>query len=191
MRVVPPSFFASSSDLIADVGFMGAPTVSHELLSSGQECAQAVSTLERHLSKRIGGVYSGEIGGSNGLMGLIVAANKGVPCIDADGLGRAFPCLNHTLAFIHGFPAAPACLCDIHGETVMCTSATVSSAQELEDVFRKECIKRGLIVGVCLPPMTGAEVMQYALPNSLSRAWFLGKLTGPSSLHSLITVPIA
>jgi DUF917 family protein len=175
MHVVPPSFFSSPSDLVADIGFMGAPTVIHELLSSGYECLEAVNTVEKYLSKKIVALYSGEIGGSNGLMGLIVAASKQVPCIDCDGIGRAFPCLDHTLAFIHDLPATPACLCDIRGETVMCTEGMISTPKQLEDTFREECTKRGLCIGVCLPPITGEQLQKYALPHSLSRAWFLGE----------------
>jgi hypothetical protein len=175
MRVVPPSFFHSSSDLVVDVGFMGAPTVTHELLPSGHECLLAVNAVEKYLSKKITGVYTGEIGGCNGLMGLIVAATKQVPCIDADGIGRAFPRLDQTLPFIHGCSPTPACLCDVRGETVMCTDGTISTPQELEDTFREECTKRGLIVGVCLPPITGEELQKHAVPYSLSRAWFLGE----------------
>jgi DUF917 family protein len=175
MRVVPPAYFSSSTDLVVEVGFMGAPTVSHELLSNGHECLEAVNTLEKFLSKKIAGIYSAEIGGSNGLMGLLVAASKQVPCIDCDGMGRAFPYLNQVLSFIHNLPATPACLCDIRGETVLCTDDMISTAQELEDVFRKECTERGLCVGVCLPPMNGEQLQKHALPYSLSRAWFLGK----------------
>jgi DUF917 family protein len=175
MRVVPPSLFRSSSDLVVDVGFMGAPTVSHELLSSGHECLLAVNAVEEYLSRKVSAVYSGEIGGSNGLMGLLVAASKRIPCIDADGMGRAFPRLDHVLAFIHGCCPTPASLCDVRGETVMCTDDTISTPQELEDTFRDECIKRGLCAGVCLPPMTGEEMQKHVYPYSLSRAWFLGK----------------
>ena len=175
MRVVPASFFRSSSELLAEVAFMGAPTVSHELLSNGRECLDAIDAMERYVSKKIVGVFSGEIGGSNGLMGLLVAAHKGVPCVDCDGLGRAFPCLNHALAFINGMPVTPCCLCDVRGETVMCTSAMASTPKELEDIFREECTKRGLIVGLCLPPMAGHELEKNTLANSLSRAWFLGE----------------
>jgi DUF917 family protein len=175
MRVVPPSFFSSSSDLVTDVGFMGAPTVTHELISNGRECLEAVNNVEKYLSKKIVAIYSGEIGGSNGLMGLLVAASKGVPSIDCDGLGRAFPCLDHTLAFIHGLPATPACICDIRGETVMCTDDMISTPKELEDTLREECTKRGLCVGLCLPPITGEQLQKHTLLHSLSRAWFLGK----------------
>ncbi|CAF1166019.1 unnamed protein product [Adineta ricciae] len=175
MCVVPPSYYESSSDLVVSVGFMGVPTVSHELLSSGLECATAVDALEKHLSTKFAGIFSGEIGGANGLMGLIVAANKDLYCIDADGIGRAFPCLTHLLAFIEGCRPAPASLCDIHGDTIMCTEDLVSTPQELEDIFRIECIKRGLIAGVCLPPINGEQLRKYSLAHSVSRAWFLGQ----------------
>ena len=175
MRVVPPSFFPSSSDLVADIGYMGAPTVIHELLSNGRECLEAVNAIEKYLSKKLAGVYSGEIGGANGLMGLIVAASKGIPCIDCDGMGRAFPCLDHVVSFIHGLPVTLACLCDIRHEIVMCTDNMVSTPKELEDTFREECIKRGLSIGVCLPPLTGEQLQKHTVHHSLSRAWFLGE----------------
>jgi DUF917 family protein len=175
MRVVPPSFFSSSSDLVVDVGFMGAPTVAHELLANGGECLEAVSTIENYLSRKIVAVYSGEIGGSNGLMGLLVAASKELPCIDCDGIGRAFPCLDHTLAYIHGLPATPACVCDVRGETVMCTDDMIATPKELENTFREECTKRGLCIGICLAPLTGEQLQKHTIHHSLSRAWFLGK----------------
>lgn len=175
MRVVPHSYFSSPSDLVAEIGFMGAPTVSHELLSNGHECLEAVNTIEKLLSKNIAGIYSAEIGGANGLMGLLVAAKKQVPCIDCDQLGRAFPCLNHCVRFIHKLPATPSCLCDVRSEIVLCLNDMISTPKELEDTFRDECTKRGLIVGICLPPMTGEQLQKHAVPHSLSLAWFLGK----------------
>ncbi|CAF1056964.1 unnamed protein product [Rotaria sordida] len=175
MRVVPPSYFYSSSDLIIDVSFMGAPTVSHELLPNGRECLEAVNIIEKYLSKKIVGIYSAEIGGANGLMGLLVAASKQILCIDGDAMGRAFPCLTQFLPFIHGLPVTPSCLCDVRGETVICTDDIISTSQELEDVFRKECTKRGLCVGMASPPITGEQLQKNILHHSLSRAWFLGE----------------
>ena len=175
MRVVPPSYFRQSTDLVVDVGFMGAPTVSHELLSNGHECLHAVEAVEKYLSKRVVGIFSGEIGGSNGLMGLIVAANRNIPCIDCDSLGRAFPCLNHVLSFILGKSVTPSALTDVRDEAILCTKEMVSTTKELEDFLRIECMKRGLIAGLCLPPIPGNELEKLTLVNSLSRAWFLGQ----------------
>lgn len=175
MRVAPPSYFASSSDLVIGIGFMGAPTVSHELLSNDHECLQAVNKIEEYLGKKINGIFSVEIGGSNGLMGLLVAASKQVPCIDCDEMGRAFPCLNQFLNFIHDQPLTPVCLCDIRGETVLITDETDLTSAKLEDICRKECTERGLVVGVCLPPLNNEQLQKYTIHHSLSRAWFLGE----------------
>ena len=175
MRVCSSAHFDSSSDLIGNVAFMGAPTVSHELLPNGYECSNALRMIEDHLSKPISAVFSGEIGGANGLMGLIVAAQRQIPCVDCDGLGRAFPCLNHLLAFIRGIPVTPTALCDVRGDCFLCTQNLVQTPKELEDLFRVECTKRGLAVGISFPCMTGTELKKYTLLNSISRAWFLGK----------------
>ena len=175
MRVLPPSSVLSSSDLVAAIAFMGAPTVSHELLPSGRECLLAVNAIETHLSKKITAIFSGEIGGANGLMGLLVAASKQVPCLDCDGMGRAFPRLDQFLPFIHGQPIQPASLCDVQGEIVMCIDQSISTPAALEDKFREECTKRGLCVGICLPPMIGELLQDHVVPHSLSRAWFLGE----------------
>ncbi|CAM4750368.1 unnamed protein product [Rotaria magnacalcarata] len=175
MRVVPPSYFAASSDLIVGAGFMGAPTVSHELLPNGHECLEAVNVLEKYLSTNIAGIFTAEIGGANGMIGLLVAAMKNIFCIDGDAMGRAFPYLNQCLSFIHGLPATPSCLCDVRGETIIGTDESISNSQELEEFFRKECTKRGLCVGVAFPPIHGTQLEKNILPYSLSRAWFLGE----------------
>lgn len=175
MRVAPPSYFSSSSDSIIGVGFMGAPTVSHELLSNGRECLQAVNKVEEYLGKKINGIYSAEIGGANGLMGLLVAASKQVPCVDCDEMGRAFPRLNQFLSFIHNQPIRPICICDIRGEMVLIADDKISTSAELEDICRKECTERGLFIGVCLPPLNSEQLQKYTVHHSLSRAWFLGE----------------
>ena len=176
MRVIPPSALHPSDDLVAVVGFMGAPTVSHEQLPSGSECLFAIDAIEAHLSKKVTAVFSGEIGGANGLRNLLVGALKVIPCVDCDNMGRAFPRLDQKLPFILGQSVTPTCMCDVRGRTVLYTEELIKDSHELEDVLRKECIKMGLRGGLCMPPLTGAQVRDYTVHHSLSRAWFLGKL---------------
>jgi DUF917 family protein len=177
MRVIPPSSLHPSLDLAGIIGFMGAPTVSHEQLASGNECLLAISAIEAYLSQKITAVFSFEMGGANGLRNLLVGAIKGIPCVDCDNMGRAFPRLDQLLPFILGQRVTPACICDVRGRTVLYTEDIIKDAQELESVLRKECITMGLRGGLCMSPMTGEQVKKYTVHHSLSRAWFLGKLS--------------
>ncbi|CAF3379002.1 unnamed protein product [Rotaria socialis] len=175
MRVISPFSLHPSLDLVASIGFMGAPTVSYEQLPSGMECLLAIGRVEEYLSRKVTAVFCGEIGGANGLRGLLVAASKQVPCVDCDNMGRAFPRLDQKLSFIRGQSVTPTCLCSVHGRTVLYTKETIGNAQQLEETLRKECTKMGLRGGLCLPPQTADEVQKYTVHHSLSLAWFLGK----------------
>ncbi len=41
--------------------------------------------------RRLWGVFAGEIGGGNGLEALVLGARLGLPVVDIDLMGRAFP----------------------------------------------------------------------------------------------------
>ena len=76
---------------VTTVGGMGSPTVGIERVGRGDECVRAMRALERHMGRRFTHVIPGEIGGSNSMRPMIVAAQTGLPVIDGDGMGRAFP----------------------------------------------------------------------------------------------------
>lgn len=154
---------------------MGAPTVAHEQLPNGRECAQAIDCVVAYLGREVTAILSAEIGGANGLRCLLVGAMKRLPCVDCDGMGRAFPRLDHKLAFIHDQPVTPTCLCDVRGRTVLYTNETIQTGQELENTLRKECIKMGLRGALCFPPLTGEQVLHHTIHHTLSRAWFFGQ----------------
>ena len=65
----------------------------------------------------------------------------GLPVLDADGLGRAFPELQMYLPFILGSPPYPACLADNKGEVVAISHC--ASPKALEDVLRTEVVRMG------------------------------------------------
>lgn len=65
----------------------------------------------------------------------------GLPVLDMDGMGRAFPELQMFIPFIYGSRHCPSALADNKGETVTCTS--VGSSQQLEMFFRVETVRMG------------------------------------------------
>ena len=86
-------------------------------------------------------VAPAEIGGLNALEPLIVAADLGIPVLDCDGMGRAFPQLHQFAPFIYGKSFYPAVLTNHHGDSVCCVYA--ESPVDLENFFREQCVQNG------------------------------------------------
>ena len=82
-----------------------------------------------------------EIGGANSVEPLIVGACTGLPVVDGDGMGRAFPELQMFIPFIYGARHCPCALADNKGEVLTCTS--VGTSLELEKFFRIETVRMG------------------------------------------------
>ena len=71
-----------------------------------------------------------EIGGLNALLPLVSGAALGLPVVDGDLMGRAFPRLPQTVLAIAGIGAGPIALVGASGETVVfdCPTTPRSSA---------------------------------------------------------------
>ena len=72
---------------------------------------------------------------------LICGATLGLPIVDADGIGRAFPELQMTLPFVYGSPSYPATIGEEKGNVVAVTYA--ESPKHLEDFFRQKTVEMG------------------------------------------------
>mmetsp|Transcript_3754 Transcript_3754/g.5242 ORF Transcript_3754/g.5242 Transcript_3754/m.5242 type:complete len:994 (+) Transcript_3754:143-3124(+) len=172
IRVISPERLREQ-DTIACVFFMGAPTVFEEKIHRGEEALIAMRRIEREAGVTFSAVVVGEAGGCNCIEPLIVAALSGLPVVDADGMGRAFPELQMVTFFIYdGLKTDPACICDAKGRTELCTEST--KPKELEDSFRKHVIEMGCTAGVCFAPMTADAVRKTAVLHSVSAAWQVG-----------------
>ena len=77
----------------------------------------------------------------NSIEPIIVAAKTGLPLLDVDGMGRAFPELQMYIPFIYGASHCPSVLADNKGKILTCCH--VNSAQELEKFFRVETVRMG------------------------------------------------
>lgn len=105
-------------ELVMPVAGWGAPTVGIEKFGSGDEGGLLRDAVERRLGGRVGALMAGEIGGGNGLLPVIWAGAMGLPVVDADGMGRAFPEGPQCAMHIAGRSAAPAFFADEHGNVV-------------------------------------------------------------------------
>ncbi len=157
---------------VASCGGIGAPTVSFEKLRRGDEELRAMRALEERVGARMDAVVSVEIGGANSMRPMAVAAQAGIPMLDADGMGRAFPELQMETFAMYGVPCVPAAIADDKGAVTLWD--TPMDARELERVARARCIEMGGSAGMA-QAMRGRDVKRAAIPGSVSLALRLGR----------------
>jgi uncharacterized protein len=105
--------------LIMPCGGIGAPTVSIEKIENGDEGARLRDHLEFATGRKVAALMAAEIGGGNGLLPVAWAAQMGLPLVDADGMGRAFPEVPQVTMHLAGIPASPAIMTDERGNVVV------------------------------------------------------------------------
>jgi uncharacterized protein len=113
-----------------------------------------------------------EIGGGNSTLPLVVGALAGLPVVDADGMGRAFPEMQMTTFYMGGAPASPAALSDYRHSTVLFDG--LPDAPALERLARAVTVAMGGSAVIANAPMSGAEMRRLVIPNTLSFARRLG-----------------
>jgi len=159
-------------DLVAEVGFMGAPLVSKERLPDPEQILRPFRTMQEMTKRRFRAVMTSEIGGENGLLPFLVAALAGIPVLDADPRGRAFPEMQMSSFAIAGLPLFPVAVADIrHNEAIILRT---QSAKWTERIGRQICIEVGARLATCRPPRTLRQIQEHALHGSVSRAIRLG-----------------
>lgn len=152
---------------------MGAPTVMIEKIPAGIEPTLALRTLEEHLGRRADATMPIECGGINSMIPLVVAAETGLPVVDADGMGRAFPELSMETFAVYGVHGSPLALAGERGERVIID--TGDDDRQMEWLARGIAIRLGGVAHIAEYAMTGAEVKRTAVPRTISMALALGR----------------
>jgi len=158
---------------VAVVSNMGAPIVGQERLADAQVAARPVRTMEQYLNRPFDAVMALEIGGGNGLQPLMVAALTGLPVVDADAMGRAYPEAQMTSFAVANLQCYPFAMADVRENDLIITHA--QSWHWLERISRKACTELGSVAATCKAPRTGAEVKQHGVLNTTSQAIRLGQ----------------
>ena len=170
VNVVSPEELGEDAQVIS-VAIIGAPTVLIEKMPDLQPYL-AFRAMEEYAGKRATAVIPVEIGGINSLEPVLPAAVAGVPVVDADGMGRAFPELQLITFFVYSVPCCPLTVADERGNAVIIPEAL--SPVWLEQLARAACVQIGCIGGFATRPMSAEQVRDTAVPNTLSLARELG-----------------
>ncbi|WP_374622266.1 DUF917 domain-containing protein [Devosia sp.] len=172
LRVISLDELADDARIVP-LGGIGAPVVGVERIKQGREGFRALRALEQHMGFTADAIACEEIGGANSMEPLIVAAQAGIPVIDGDGMGRAFPEMQMTTYSIYGHKSTPSSMSDPHGNVVIFQNAI--SELWHERMARATMISQGGSSTLALAPMSGAFARKFAIPDSYSRAIALGE----------------
>ena len=166
-------FDLADDALCCVVGSIGAPTVSIEKLPEGTEMCRALRLLEAHIGRRFDAVAIAEIGGANAMQPLIGGLQAGIPTVDSDSMGRAFPEIQmSSFLFATDATAAPLAMVDAADNAAVVPSA--ASDLWAEKMARNIAVSMGARAGLAGTIMTGAQVKAAGVHYSLSLAHDLG-----------------
>jgi DUF917 family protein len=173
--------------LVMPCGLVGAPTVAIEKLENGSEGERLAAEVEALMGRPVAAIMPFEIGGSNGLIPLTWAARLGLPYVDADGMGRAFPLMTQMTMNLAGVPSKPCVLCDERSTTLVIRADTVTWTERL---LRSSAAAFGGACVAALYLMDAATARTATVRGSVSRALRLGSAVmhaDPDPITAIVT----
>lgn len=157
---------------VVAVSSMGAPAVSVERIPAGTEEVTALRALEAFLGRPATHLMPVEIGGLNSMTPFIAAARTGLPIVDGDAMGRAFPEAQMVLPALIGVSVTPMAVADDKGNTLVIDAV---SNQWAERISRAACTEMGCSVSSADTVMRGDQLTDGLVPATLTLAEDLGQ----------------
>lgn len=157
--------------LVIPSAMMGAPTVILEKLPEGREAIRSLERLAEEFDREVFATMPIECGGMNSTIPFTVAARTDLPLVDADGMGRAFPELHHETWNVYGVDGTPAVISDEQGDVSLFETG---SNRALESFARAVTIEMGGASFLCDYPMSGTQVKETSIPNTISLGMEIG-----------------
>lgn len=158
--------------LVVPVAAFGAPVVLLEKLLSGREAIAAFDMMEKYFGKKIYATLPAEAGGLNGVIPFAVAAERGIPIIDADGMGRAYPRLEMVTFTLYDIPVSPITQADEKGNRSI--YHTINNVWG-ETMVGSTVIPMGGSCFIGCYPMTGKQLKEAGVLGVLTQAEKIGK----------------
>lgn len=171
VKVISPDELGDD-DLVVPFSMIGAPTVMNEKIPAQEQMSKPLDLIEKELGRKISALMPIEVGGGNSLIPVIAAAERGIPVLDADAMGRAFPESQMVTFYLDGMDPSPITMADERGNAVLMHA--IDGIWE-ERMARAVTIQMGGSASICDYPATGAQMKKSVIPHTLSLAYEIGK----------------
>lgn len=164
--------------LIMPCGMVGAPTVSLEKFGNGDEAEWLRDRIEALTGQPVVALMCTEIGGANGCEPVAWAAKMGLPLVDADGMGRAFPEMHQVSMHVAGITPSP---CVISDEQNNVSVLYPRDGRWLERMCRSTAVLFGGRAVTSEYLMNVSQARSATVRGSVSLAINIGKLLATSA----------
>lgn len=158
---------------VAPICGVGAPSVSLEKGTNGVEYPKVRAMMERILGRKLDAFLLSEAGGMNSMVPISAAARAGLPLINADGMGRAFPGIQQDTFTLNGVSTNPFIIADEKGN---CTVLTTINNDWTEEIGREITTACGGQVTTLASPMSGEKMKTSVVVGTVDYAQKLGRI---------------
>ncbi|CAH0274548.1 MULTISPECIES: DUF917 domain-containing protein [unclassified Arthrobacter] len=167
---------------IVPIAAIGAPTVSVEKLDTVENLSLTIKKLAATLNRVATHTACLEIGGSNSMLPIVAAAQLGIPLIDGDLIGRAFPEIQMGMAPLYGIQASPMALADEKGNSLVIEAIDSFWGERFA---RQASIEMGCNAFNSTYAMTGAQARESFVAGSMSFAITIGDAVANAQHNNL------
>lgn len=150
---------------------IGSPVPMVEKLTVVKELVAAYRAMTRYFGREIGALMPAEIGGVNSVVPFAVGKELGLPVIDGDGMGRAYPEVHLVTMTLHGHAASPMAMADERGNVIIYD--TIDN-EWTERLARNSVVQFGAIAGGVAFPITVKDLKTAAIPGTVTYAQEIG-----------------
>lgn len=169
---VRPLADLEDDDLILPCGMIGAPTVMVEKFPNGAEGTAIRDVYEQLFQRPVAAMMPFEMGGINGMLPIAWASHAGLPLVDGDFMGRAFPELQMLTPHIFGMSGCPAVITDERLQTIIFNTL---DNKWLEKLVRNCVATLGGSACGGLYPMTAIEARGPIIEGTVSLSARIGE----------------
>ncbi|GAA5150568.1 DUF917 domain-containing protein [Pseudonocardia eucalypti] len=160
----------------------GAPATLVEMFPGDAESERLRELVETAAGRPCEAVLPLQPGPVNAALPLVVAAQLGLPCLDADAMCRVFPMVEMTLFTLAGISPAPLFAVDAKDARVMLSAPDHRTVSAL----LRSCLPElSLVALISTYQVTAGQCARYAANGGLSRCLRIGRALTESLTESL------
>ena len=141
-------------------------------ITEAEANSRVADILSEHMGKEVKALIRSEAAEAT-TTALLVAADKGIPTIDAGITGRAVPEVQQSIPWINGIASIPTAIITPWGDEIIIKHAI--DEYRVEDISRAIAVASRGSVTITMTPMSGKQLSQGTIPGVLSEAILFGK----------------